>query len=38
VQVGSGGFAREPREILEEFAAYLQNSGLAAAELAGGLR
>lgn len=38
VQVGSGGFVREPREILEEFAAYLRNAGLAAAELTGGLR
>jgi dihydroorotate dehydrogenase (NAD+) catalytic subunit len=38
VQVGSGGFVREPREILEEFVTYLRNAGLAAAELTGGLR
>lgn len=38
VQVGSGGFVRGPREILEEFAAYLRNAGLDAAELTGGLR
>jgi dihydroorotate dehydrogenase (NAD+) catalytic subunit len=38
VQVGSGGFVREPQGILEEFAAYLRNAGLAAAELTGALR
>ena len=38
VQVGSGAFARDPREILEEFAAYLRGTGLNAAGLTGSLR
>ncbi len=38
VQVGSGGFVREPREILEELAAYVRDAGLTAADLTGGLR
>ena len=38
VQVGSGAFARDPREILEEFAAYLRAVGRNAAQLTGGLR
>ncbi|MDQ4126941.1 MAG: dihydroorotate dehydrogenase [Actinomycetota bacterium] len=37
VQVGSGSFVREPREILDEFAAYLRRVELAATELTGGL-
>lgn len=37
VQVGSGSFAREPREILGEFAAYLGEMGFAARDLAGAL-
>jgi dihydroorotate dehydrogenase (NAD+) catalytic subunit len=38
VQVGTASFVREPREILDEFAAYLRDAGLAAAELTGSLR
>jgi len=37
VQLGAGGFVREPREILEEFEQYLQGSGLTARELRGAL-
>ncbi len=35
VQVGSGSFVREPREILEEFVAYLKENGLRARDLTG---
>ncbi len=35
VQVGSGSFVREPREILEEFADYLEQNGLRARDLTG---
>ncbi len=35
VQVGAGNFVREPREILEEFAAYLRENGLRARDLTG---
>jgi dihydroorotate dehydrogenase (NAD+) catalytic subunit len=38
VQVGTASFVREPREILDEFAVYLRDAGLAAAELTGSLR
>jgi dihydroorotate dehydrogenase (NAD+) catalytic subunit len=38
VQVGTASFVRDPREILDEFAAYLQEAGLGAAELTGALR
>lgn len=38
VQVGSSSFAREPEEILAEFAGYLWETGLAARELAGAMR
>lgn len=38
VQVGTASFVRDPREILEEFSAYLKESGLSAAELTGALR
>lgn len=38
VQVGSISFVREPAEILGEFSAYLEEVGLPAAELTGGLR
>jgi dihydroorotate dehydrogenase (NAD+) catalytic subunit len=37
VQVGTGSFVREPREILDEFAAYLKENGLRARDLTGGL-
>jgi dihydroorotate dehydrogenase (NAD+) catalytic subunit len=37
VQVGAGSFIREPREILEEFAAYLRKNGLRARDLRGAL-
>jgi len=37
VQVGAGSFVREPREMLEEFAAYLRENGLRARDLKGGL-
>ena len=35
VQVGSGSFVREPKEMLEEFAAYLEENGLRARDLTG---
>ena len=38
VQVGTASFVREPREILGEFAAYLQETRLDAADLTGALR
>ena len=39
VQVGTASFVRDPREILEEFTAYLDEVGLGvAAEMTGGLR
>jgi dihydroorotate dehydrogenase (NAD+) catalytic subunit len=38
VQVGTASFVRDPRDILEEFIAYLRESGLNAAELVGALR
>ena len=38
VQVGTASFVRDPREILDEFSAYLREAGLGAAELTGGLR
>ncbi len=37
VQSGAGSFVREPREMLEEFAAYLRENGLRARDLEGGL-
>jgi dihydroorotate dehydrogenase (NAD+) catalytic subunit len=37
VQVGTASFVRDPREILEEFSAYLQGAGLGAAYLTGRL-
>jgi len=37
VQLGTASFVRDPKEILEEFAAYLDQAGLGAAELTGGL-
>ena len=37
VQVGAGGFVREPREMLAEFGEYLRGAGLGAGELAGAL-
>jgi len=33
VQIGTASFVRDPREILDEFTAYLRDNGLAAAEL-----
>jgi dihydroorotate dehydrogenase (NAD+) catalytic subunit len=38
VQVGTASFVRDPHEILDEFKAYLNESNLSAAELAGALR
>jgi len=38
VQVGTSSFVRDPHEILDEFTAYLRESGLSAAELTGALR
>jgi dihydroorotate dehydrogenase (NAD+) catalytic subunit len=38
VQVGTASFVRDPREILEEFAAYLEEVGLNATDLTGDLR
>ena len=38
VQVGTASFVRDPREILGEFAAYLHDTGLNAADLTGALR
>ena len=35
VQIGAGGFVREPREILAEFEEYLSGAGLVARELPG---
>jgi dihydroorotate dehydrogenase (NAD+) catalytic subunit len=35
VQIGAGSFVREPREVLEEFAAYLRENGLRARDLSG---
>lgn len=35
VQLGAGGFVREPREILDEFEQYLQSSGMTARKLPG---
>ena len=35
VQVGAGGFVREPEEMLAEFAEYLRGTGLRAGDLAG---
>ena len=37
VQVGTASFVRDPREMLDEFSAYLQGVGLAAADLTGRL-
>jgi dihydroorotate dehydrogenase (NAD+) catalytic subunit len=37
VQVGTASFVRDPREILDEFSAYLAEAGLDAAELIGAL-
>jgi dihydroorotate dehydrogenase (NAD+) catalytic subunit len=38
VQVGTASFVRDPREILDEFASYLKQAGLAAVDLTGALR
>jgi dihydroorotate dehydrogenase (NAD+) catalytic subunit len=38
VQVGSASFVRDPKEILDEFASYLKEEGLKAADLTGGLQ
>ncbi|HJQ28124.1 MAG TPA: dihydroorotate dehydrogenase [Rubrobacter sp.] len=38
VQVGTASFVRDPHEILDEFCAYLKESGLGASELTGALR
>ena len=38
VQVGTASFVRDPREILDEFANYLKQAGLAAVDLTGALR
>jgi dihydroorotate dehydrogenase (NAD+) catalytic subunit len=38
VQIGTASFVRDPREILDEFAAYLAESGIGAAELTGAVR
>jgi dihydroorotate dehydrogenase (NAD+) catalytic subunit len=35
VQVGAGSFVREPREMLDEFAAYLREQGVCARDLTG---
>ena len=37
VQVGAGSFVREPREMLEEFASYLRETGMRARHLTGAL-
>jgi dihydroorotate dehydrogenase (NAD+) catalytic subunit len=37
VLVGAGSFVREPRGILEGFAAYLQEQGVSARDLSGAL-
>jgi dihydroorotate dehydrogenase (NAD+) catalytic subunit len=38
VQIGTASFVRDPNEILDEFAAYLKENGLGAAQLAGAVR
>jgi dihydroorotate dehydrogenase (NAD+) catalytic subunit len=38
VQIGTASFVRDPKEILDEFTAYLSEHGLGAAELKGALR
>ena len=38
VQVGTASFVRDPQDILGEFVAYLEESGLGAADLTGALR
>ena len=38
VQVGTASFVRDPREILDEFANYLDKEELGAADLTGGLQ
>jgi dihydroorotate dehydrogenase (NAD+) catalytic subunit len=38
VQVGTASFVRDPKEILGEFVSYLDETGLDAADLTGGLR
>jgi hypothetical protein len=38
VQVGTASFVRDPREILDEFASYLKQAGVAAVDLTGALR
>jgi dihydroorotate dehydrogenase (NAD+) catalytic subunit len=38
VQVGTASFVRDPKEILNEFASYLDGAGLGAADLTGGLQ
>ena len=38
VQVGTASFVRDPREILDEFASYLDEAGLKAADLTGALQ
>jgi dihydroorotate dehydrogenase (NAD+) catalytic subunit len=38
VQVGTASFVRDPREVLDEFAAYLEVAGVGAADLTGALR
>jgi len=38
VQVGTASFVRDPKEILDEFASYLDKEGLGAADLIGGLQ
>jgi dihydroorotate dehydrogenase (NAD+) catalytic subunit len=38
VQVGTASFVRDPQEIMEEFAAYLEGNDLGAAELTGAAR
>ena len=38
VQVGTASFVRDPKEILDEFASYLDRAGLKAADLTGALQ
>jgi dihydroorotate dehydrogenase (NAD+) catalytic subunit len=38
VQIGTASFVRDPKEILDEFATYLDEAGLYAADLTGGLQ
>ncbi len=38
VQLGTASFVRDPREILDEFASYLREAGLKAADLTGALQ